>query len=250
MQLQRQVVDVMSASVVDADHIAGRLALLLRQLLDTAPTSADPAGPEGGMGPGVNAAGGQVPAPRSSVPEGADWRFGVHVDTAPAPRLHHQPHNPPQPPPPPSAHSLQAMMNPAPGSAHGLGNVSNAPTGPGTMIMPLSNSNSQHPTSHAHSNGMAGPGPGPGPEHATGMNFNVHANNPQFDFLSDPATQNAVGDFAGMAQTSVEQDQLLSNFFGPPDQAGNALLATLWNHDVFDEFNDFFESTGLDMGRT
>lgn len=75
--------------------------------------------------------------------------------------------------------------------------------------------------------------------------------NMPFNFLTDPASQAAVGEWQGMAQTSVEQDQLLSDFFGAPGQAGSEtnLLATLWNHDVFDEFSDFFESTGVDMGR-
>jgi hypothetical protein len=90
----------------------------------------------------------------------------------------------------------------------------------------------------------------PGHVNAIQMHMPPITNNPQFNYLNDPANQAVVGDLTGMAQTSVEQDQLLSDFFGAPGQAGSEtnLLATLWNHDVFDEFSDFLESTGVDMG--
>jgi hypothetical protein len=145
--------------------------------------------------------------------------------------------------PPPHASSLQAVMNPLP------------PTMPGSVPGPL-----------GMPGALGGPGGAPMPpmpgdmpynnHHHSSQNQHVHmprapiTNNPQFNYLNDPVNQAVVGDFAGMAQTSVEQDQLLSDFFGAPGQAGSEtnLLATLWNHDVFDEFSDFLESTGVDMG--
>jgi hypothetical protein len=44
--------------------------------------------------------------------------------------------------------------------------------------------------------------------------------------------------FAGLAQTSTEQDQPSSDFFGPPSLMDNetTLLGTLWDYELYIEF--------------
>lgn len=161
MQLQQQVVDIMAHSAVDADHICGRLAGLLRQLLDTAPA------PENtGAAPQPSTVDNSVmmAAPPASNAEGADWPFGIHVDTV--------------------TNDLPFINNQA--TLPGLGGLET----PGTV-----------------------------PNYA-----------------------------ATLAATSSEQDQLLSAFFGAPGESNETnLLGTLWNHDAFQDFNDFLDSS-IDMG--
>lgn len=148
MQLQRKIVDAVSASINDPDHICGRLATLLRRMLDTAPAL--------------------TPAPVQREPHASTltgqadstWPFNIHIDTT---------------------------------------------------------SNQQTPFEQ--------------PPLAIGSGV-------------DPVEPLMPNSFAGLAQTSAEQDQLLSDFFGPPSLMDNEtnLLGTLWNYELYNEFG--FTYTG------